>query len=98
MTKPTTIRLPEELLAALDERARRRAQDRATLVRRFLQDGLDRDLEDEVVGAYRDGRVSLSEADGRLGLDAWEWVDLLRRRGETLSVQLEDWIDSRPLP
>lgn len=30
MTKPTTIRLPKDLLAALGQRARRRNQDRAS--------------------------------------------------------------------
>lgn len=96
MTTPTTIRLPDELLDALDRRARRRHKDRASFIRELLADGLARDLEEEVVVAYREGRLSLSEAARRLGLDPWAWFDLLRRRGETLNVELEDWIDSRP--
>jgi predicted HTH domain antitoxin len=55
-----------------------------------------RDLEEQVVRAYREGRLSLSEAAEQLGLDPWTWFDLLRRRNEPLNVQLEDWIDSRP--
>jgi predicted transcriptional regulator len=96
MTRPTTIRLPDELLEALDERARNRHKDRATFIRELLASGLARDLEEEVVLAYREGRTSLSEAARRLGLDPWAWFDLLRRRNETLNVELEDWIDSRP--
>jgi hypothetical protein len=95
MARPTTIRLPEELLATLDERARSRKQDRASYIRDLLAAGVARDLEEEVVGAYHQGRLSLSEAARRLGLDPWAWFDLLRRRNETLNVELEDWIDSR---
>lgn len=95
MTKPTTIRLPEELLATLDERARSRHKDRASFIRELLAEGLARDLEEEVFRAYREGRLSLSEAASRLGVDPWTWFDLLRRRNETLNVELEDWIDSK---
>lgn len=96
MTIPTTIRLPEKLLEALDQRARSHNKDRASFIRELLSDGLARDLEEEVVLAYHQGRLSLSEAAQRLGLDPWAWFDLLRRRNETLNVELEDWIDSRP--
>jgi len=95
MARPTTIRLPDELLAELDRRARSHQKDRAVFLRELLRDALARDLEEEVVVAYRAGRLSLSEAAHRLELDPWSWFDLLRRRNETLSVELEDWIDSR---
>lgn len=95
MTKPTTIRLPEELLATLDERARSHDKDRASFVRELLAEGLARDLEEEVFRAYREGKLSLSEAASRLGVAPWTWFDLLRRRNETLNVELEDWIDSK---
>ena len=94
MKKPTTIRLPEDLLEELDRRARARDSDRASLIRELLVSGLARDLEEEVLAAYRVGRLSMSEAARRLGVDAWAWLDVLRRHGETLNVELEDWIDS----
>jgi predicted HTH domain antitoxin len=56
---------------------------------------LPEDLLEEAVLAYREGRLSLAEAARRLGLDPWAWFDLLRRRNETLNVELEDWIDAR---
>ena len=95
MSKPTTIRLPDDLLAALDERARNHDKDRASFIRELLADGLARDVEEEVLRDYQKGAVSLSEAASRLGLDPWTWFERLRRRNETLNVQLEDWIDSR---
>ena len=66
------------------------------MIRDLLKQGLDRDLEDEIVNAYSEGRLSLTDAARRLGLDPWAWFDLLRKRNEPLSVTLEDWIDSRP--
>lgn len=80
-TKPTTIRLPDEVLNELDRRARARGKDRATLLRELLQDALQRDTEDEVVASYRAGRLSLSQAASRLGTDAWSLFDILGRRG-----------------
>ena len=94
MTKPTTIRLPEEILSELDRRARARGKDRATLLRELLRDALARDREDEVVAAYRSGSISLSQAASQLDTDLWAFFNVLSRRGETISVTLEDWIDS----
>ena len=96
MTKPTTIRLPEDVLHELDRRARAHGKDRASFLRELVQEGLERDTEDEVMTAYRAGRLSLSQATMQLGTDPWSLFDLLRRRGETVSVSLEDWIDSSP--
>lgn len=92
--KPTTIRLPEDILSELDRRARARGKDRATLLRELLGDALTRDREDEVVSAYRSGSVSLSQAASLLGIDVWAYFDVLSRRGETINTTLEDWIDS----
>jgi predicted DNA-binding protein len=71
MTKPTTIRLPEDVLNELDRRARAHGKDRASFLRELVQDGLERDSEDEVMNAYRAGRLSLSQAAARLGTDPW---------------------------
>ena len=94
MTKPTTIRLPEEILGELDRRAKARGKDRATLLRELLRDALARDREDEVLAAYRSGSISLSNAASLLGTDVWAFFNVLSRRGETISVTLEDWIGS----
>lgn len=95
MTRPTTIRLSEELLEKLDRRASSAGKDRATIIRELLRKGLTRELEEETVAAYREGRISLSQAASRLELNPWEWFDVLRRHGESINVQLEDWMDSR---
>lgn len=95
MTKPTTIRLPDDLVKQLDQRARSRGEDRASVIRDLLRAGLAREIEEETLAAYRERRISLSEGAARLGLDLWSWFDLLRRNGESVNVEMEDWIDSR---
>ncbi len=81
-------------MSELDRRAKARGKDRATLLRELLRAALDRDKEDEIVTACVSGHLSLSQAAARLGADAWSLLDILARRGETVSVSLEDWRDS----
>ena len=88
MTKPTTIRLPEDVLSELDRRALARGKDRATLLRELLRAALDRDKEDEVIAAYRAGVLSLSQAAERFGTDVWSLFDILSLRGEPVSASL----------
>ena len=64
------------------------------MVRELLRDALARDREDEVLAGYRSGSISLSQAASQLGTDVWGFFNVLSRRGETISVTLEDWIDS----
>lgn len=94
MAHPTTIRLPDELLKRIDRRAKERGVDRAAYLRGLVSDALARDDEEEVMTAYRESRLTLSEGAKRMSMDIWSFLELLRRRGETLSVGLEDWMDS----
>ena len=94
MAHPTTIRLPDHLLRKIDSRARAQGVDRADYLRRLVAEAIAREDEETVVQAYRNGEITLSEGAERLGMDVWGFFELLRRRGETLSVSLEDWMDS----
>lgn len=94
MARPTTIRLPDDLLRELDDRAKTHGKDRASFLRELLRDALARDLEREVLDGYARGMVSLGEATRQLGIDPWELLERFRRDNRTLSVSLEDWIDS----
>ena len=95
MARPTTIRLPEDLLREIDERATAHGKDRASFLRELLRKGLALDVEQEVLALYARGGISLTEAGRRLGVDLFELLDRLRQRNVTLNVSLEDWIDSR---
>lgn len=94
MANPTTIRLPEDLLEKIDRRAKAHGLDRAAYLRKLVGEALARDDEEDVMAAYRDGKLTMSEGAKRLGMDVWAFLDLLRRRGESLNVSIEDWMDS----
>ena len=95
MARPTTIRLPDDLLDQLDARARAHGKDRATFLRDILRDALARDVEDDIITRYAAGELSLTDAAERLKTDPWQLLEVLRARGLDLSVTLEDWMDSR---
>jgi predicted DNA-binding protein len=96
MTRPTTLRLPDDLLRELDTRAKARGKDRASFLREMLRKGLTRDAEEEVLTLYAAGRLSLTEAAARLHVDLWELLDRFRQSNIKLNVSLEDWMDARP--
>ena len=60
VTKPTPIRLPDEVLSELDRRARARGKDRATLLRELLQDAVDRDTVSVSLEDWMDSESSRS--------------------------------------
>jgi hypothetical protein len=69
--------------------------DRAAYLRKLVSEATAREEEDDVVRAYHEGKRTLSSAATELGVDVWGFFDLLRRRGDSLSVTLEDWMDSQ---
>ena len=94
MSKPTTLRLPDELLEQLDERARRKGLERAAYLRMLIRRGLDEDLRAAALADYAEGRLSEGQVCEELGVSPWEFPDLLKRAGLTRNVDFEDWLDS----
>jgi len=76
---------PKELIERVDQFARERLEDRSTAIRQLVQEGLRAVLTERVVEQYRRGGLTLREAAARLGLDLWEFQDLLRQIGVPLS-------------
>ncbi len=97
MSKPTTVRLPEELLQQVDERARVRHMERADYLRLLIRTALDAEREEAVLADYSSARISAGRAAELLGLSQWELVELLQRRGMPRNVRFEDWLDSEGL-
>jgi hypothetical protein len=91
---PATL-LDSRLHADYDKRAKAHGMDRAAYLRKLVSEATAREEEDDVVRAYHEGKRTLSSAATELGVDVWGFFDLLRRRGDSLSVTLEDWMDSQ---
>jgi len=92
----TTLRLPEEALRQIDRIAKRRKQDRATLLRQAIDGGLREILLGDAVDRFQRGECSAWRAASDAGLGLWEFLDELRRRGlrfQTDESHLESLIE-----
>lgn len=93
----TSVRLPDDLLEALDRLADREHVDRSTMMRRAIERGLEDLALDQAVDAYQSGGVTAWKAAREHGVTLWDLLDELRDRGlgvrtdeEELRRQIED--------
>jgi len=86
--KTRSLRLPEDLLAAITVVEKREHLDEAPAIRKLLRMG----LEAYVADLYRDGRLTLREAAGYLGQSLSETLDTLASHGVTGNVTASDTV------
>lgn len=98
MTRPTTIRLPEDLVDEIDRFAQELKIDRSVYLREILRKGLSLDRQDRLLDKYRRGELSQSEVCSRLDWSPWEFLSHLREKKLHRNVDLEDWMDAAELP
>jgi metal-responsive CopG/Arc/MetJ family transcriptional regulator len=94
MAKPTTIRVPEDLLNEIDRLVREKRLDRATYLREVLRKGLRVDKQERLLKEYSDGELTLMETSRELGCNPWEILPLMKATHTPLNVGLEDWLDA----
>ena len=97
MTKPTTIRIPEDLLNEIDQLVQKLRIDRSTYLREVLRKGFSMDKQDRLLLKYAMGELSQMEVCHELKWNPWEFLAQLKARNLYLNVTLEDWIDSAEL-
>ena len=98
MAKPTTIRIPEDLLNEINEFVQELKLDRSAYLREVLQKGFSLDKQDRLLIKYVRKELSQMEICKELDWTPWEFLDQLKSRNLHLSVELEDWLDSANLP
>ena len=98
MAKPTTIRIPEDLLNEINEFVQELKLDRSAYLREVLQKGFSLDKQDRLLLKYVRKELSQMEVCKELDWTPWEFLDQLKSRNLHLSVELEDWLDSANLP
>ena len=98
MAKPTTIRIPEDLLNEINEFVQELKLDRSAYLREVLQKGFSLDKQDRLLLKYVRKELSQMEICKELDWTPWEFLDQLKSRNLHLSVELEDWLDSANLP
>ncbi len=98
MAKPTTIRIPEDLLNEIDQFARESKLDRSTYLREVLRKGFALDKQDRLLLKYVRKELSQMEVCKELEWDPWIFLTQLKARNLHLNVELEDWLDASELP
>ncbi len=97
MAKPTTIRIPEDLLNEIDQFVKESKLDRSAYLREVLQKGFFLDKQDRFLKSYVRGELSQMEVCQQLKWNPWEFLTQLKARNLHLNVALEDWIDAAKL-
>ena len=97
MAKPTTIRIPEDLLNEIDQFVQESNLDRSTYLREVLRKGFSLDKQDRLFHKYLRKELSQMEVCQELRWDPWEFLAQLKSRNLHLNVELEDWLDAAGL-
>ncbi|RZB31092.1 MAG: hypothetical protein SRB1_01844 [Desulfobacteraceae bacterium Eth-SRB1] len=98
MAKPTTIRIPEDLLNEINELVQELSLDRSAYLRDVLRKGFSLDKQDRLLLKYVRKELSQMEVCKELNWDPWEFLTQLKARNLHLNVELEDWLDAADLP
>lgn len=97
MAKPTTIRIPEDLLNEIDQFVKELELDRSAYLREVLRKGFSVDKQDRLLMKYVRGELSQTEVCQELKWNPWDFLAQLKARNLYLNVSLEDWIDAAEL-
>jgi len=98
MAKPTTIRIPEDLLNEINEFIQELKLDRSAYLREVLRKGFSLDKQDRLLLKYVRKELSKMEVCNELNWTPWEFLTQLKARNLHLNVELEDWLDAAELP
>ena len=98
MTKPTTIRISEDLLIEINEMVQELKLDRSAYLREVLRKGFSLDKQDRLLLKYVRKELSQMEVCKELNWTPWEFLTQLKSRNLHLNVELEDWLDAADLP
>ena len=98
MAKPTTIRIPEDLLNEINEIVQELKLDRSAYLREVLRKGFSLDKQERLLLKYVRKELSQMEVCKKLNWAPWEFLTQLKARNLYLNVELEDWLDAAELP
>lgn len=97
MGKPTTIRIPENLLEEIDQFVKEANLDRSAYLREVLRKGFSVDKQERLLRKYARGELSQLEICRELNWNPWKFLSELKTRSLHLNVELEAWLDSADL-
>jgi metal-responsive CopG/Arc/MetJ family transcriptional regulator len=97
MAKPTTIRIPEDLLEEIEQVVKKKQLDRSAYLREILRKGFSLDRQERLFRDYAQGELSLMEICKELKCNPWELLSIMQAHNIHLNVGLEDWLDAADL-
>jgi metal-responsive CopG/Arc/MetJ family transcriptional regulator len=97
MAKPTTIRIPEDLLEEIEQMVKKKQLDRSAYLREILRKGFSLDRQERLFRDYAQGELSLMEVCKELKCNPWELLSMMQANNLHLNVGLEDWLDTADL-
>jgi hypothetical protein len=93
MAKPTTIRIPEDLLNEIDQFVRESKLDRSAYLREVLWKGFFVDKQERLLLKYVRGDLSQMEVCQELKWSPWEFLSQLKARNLHLSKESHNVMD-----
>lgn len=90
MTQAIGVRLPDEVLKKIEELGKSELEDRSTVIRKAVMQGLKDLLAKKAAEEYIKGKVTLSEAASRAEMTLWEMEKYLVDNGFKSSYSVED--------
>ena len=84
------IRLDKMTLKKVDTLSREESTDRSTIIRKLLKIGFQEICKEKAAQAYREGKITLTEAAHRAELTLWDFQHYLIDKGFVSSYSVED--------
>lgn len=97
MLIPLNIRVDKRLLRDLERFAHEQQLDKAAFLREVIHKGFENAKQQTVLKKYAKKEVSIGEACEELGLNRWEFFDLLKAHNAYLNLDLEDLLSAARL-
>ena len=97
MLIPIMIRISKEILNKIKRFSKEKQVAESEYLRRIIEKGLKVEREEEILRAYQNREIHLSEAARLLNMDIWDFLRLLSEKNMALNVSLEDWLNSSPI-
>jgi len=97
MNEAIGIRLNEEFLKKIEVLSKEEVLDRSSILRKLVYIGYQDFIKKKSAQAYKEGKITLSEAAHKAGLTIWEMEQYLVEQGFKSSYSIEDLNDELKL-
>lgn len=88
-----SARIPNEDAAMLEELAERFDEDKSTVIRKALREGLSELRIRRAIGQYQSGEVSTNQAARMAGVSVAEWLEIAREQNLTSQLSPDNLAD-----